>query len=68
MAYVTLVKPSVMQELDGMNIKIRLKAKTILTITWTIILNGSGIVDFWKQLEVSYISLSKINPKKQRHS
>ena len=68
MVYVTLVKPSIMQKLDGINIKIKLKAKTILTITWTIILNAPDIVNSRKQLEVSYIALSKVIPNKQRDS
>ena len=66
--YVTLVKPSIMQKLDGINIKIKLKAKTILTITWTIILNAPDIVNSRKQLEVSYIALSKVIPNKRRDS
>ena len=68
MVYITLVKPSIMQKLDGINIKIKLKAKAILTITWTIILNAPDIVNSRKQLEVSYIALSKIIPNKQRDS
>ena len=75
MGHITLVKPNVMQKLDGMNIIIQLKVRNhqnTFETTSTTILHGSSFqmlqknAKTRKNLEASYIALWKCNLNEQK--